>query len=234
MTFIIIFHDLWLLLFTVFAWWTQSQQSSKQPSSPAVPGEQARVWEACISHCWAELEGQLTDELCGYSLTEWIVKHLVPPTCPVLFLSITRSIQYRAQMHFNLLPHPTLAIVSSFGGLVLSYWPSGLAVQHVTKYVGLLPWEPGVNNVLFKGPFFKKKKKSGVKFHGLTWYRPEVVAFWLCLVWNWPVTRLGRIVCCYMPRCVILYSMMCCKPASHVPYCKNTLCRSCALSVQAA
>lgn len=202
MTFIIIFHDLWLLLFTVFAWWTQSQQSSKQPSSPAVPGEQARVWEACISHCWAELEGQLTDELCGYSLTEWIVKHLVPPTCPVLFLSITRSIQYRAQMHFNLLPHPTLAIVSSFGGLVLSYWPSGLAVQHVTKYVGLLPWEPGVNNVLFKGPFFKKKKK---KWSQIPW--TDMVQAWSCCILTVP----GLELTCHTvrPYRVLLHAQMC-------------------------
>lgn len=128
------------------------QQTAKQLSSTKRTSVNMRsVYQLLLSRAGGTVD---LWTLCCYSVTEWIVKHLVPPTCSVIFLFVTCFIQYRVQMHFNLLPYPTLPIFSSFGGLALSYWPSGLTVQYVTKYTGLLPWEPGVNNVLFKGPFF--------------------------------------------------------------------------------
>lgn len=36
------------------------KQSCQQSGSSAVPGEQTRVWEACVCHCGTELAGLLT------------------------------------------------------------------------------------------------------------------------------------------------------------------------------
>lgn len=44
----------------VAARWTKPQQPSQQSGCSAVPGEQTRVWEACVCHCRTKLERQLT------------------------------------------------------------------------------------------------------------------------------------------------------------------------------
>lgn len=53
---------------------TQPKQSCQQPSSTAVPGKQAGVWETSVSHCRTELERQLTT----------LSFPLVPSFCPQL------------------------------------------------------------------------------------------------------------------------------------------------------
>lgn len=158
----------------------------------------------------------------------WSISFHAPVLSSILFLSVTCSIQYRAQMHFNLVPHHTLPIFSSFGGLAVYYCPSGLTVQYVTKYAGLLPWELGVNNVLFKGPFLR----SGVKFHGLTWYCPDIVAFDCAWFGTDPSHSFAILCAVTCPEVWFYIPLMFCKPASHVPYCKNTLWCSCDLSVR--
>jgi len=39
----------------VLAWWTQSEQSSKQRGRTAVPWQSAGVWESSGNCCWGKL-----------------------------------------------------------------------------------------------------------------------------------------------------------------------------------
>lgn len=49
-----------ILVLSVFTGWAKPQQSSQQPSSPAVPGKQAGVREEGVCHCGTELARLLT------------------------------------------------------------------------------------------------------------------------------------------------------------------------------
>lgn len=135
-----------------------------------------------------------------------------PPVLLLFLLSLTRSIQYRAQMHFNLLPHPTLPHILLLWRtrvVVLTIWPHCPIRNQIRWPFAMGTWSKQCS---IQGAF-KKKKWSQMPWTDmvLAWR----CYIWPCLVWNWPITQcILYCVLLHARKCDFYIPLMCCKPVS--------------------